>query len=160
MAIRKQNRLIIIGAISVGLISGIVGGYVSNRWFDETTTSSISSTGTVTKDSAALAEVIKQVSPSVVSITTSAQSAGSGIVLSSDGLIMTNKHVVEADQVDYSVVMSDGTIYKNAKILARDPYNDVAFIKVNAKNLKPAKLSDSSNYVVGQRVVAIGNALG
>jgi serine protease Do len=159
MAVSKQSKLIV-GAIVVSLISGIVGGYVANRWFDETTQSSISTGGVVTKDSVALAEVIKQTSPSVVSITTSDQSAGSGIVLSSDGLIMTNKHVVESDQVRYAIVTSDGTIYKDAEVLARDPYNDVAFIKVKARGLKPAKLSDRSDYVVGQRVVAIGNALG
>lgn len=155
-----MKKQLIIGAVVISLISGVVGGYVANRWFDESTQSTVTSGGTVTKDSLALAEVIKQVSPSVVSITTSDQSAGSGIVISSDGLIMTNKHVVESDRVSYAVVTSDGTIYKDAKVLARDPYNDVAFIKVAAKNLKPAKLSDNSNYVVGQRVVAIGNALG
>jgi len=146
--------------VIASFVSAIFGGYVSNRWFDETTKSTVTSSGTVTKDSVALADVIKEVSPSVVSITTSDQSAGSGIVLSSDGLVMTNKHVAESDRVEYSVVMSDGKIYKNAKVLARDPYNDVAFLKVDAKGLKPAKLSDSDHYVVGQRVVAIGNALG
>jgi serine protease Do len=160
MTVLKKNRILIVAAVAISLGSAVIGGYVSNRWFDESTTSTVSSAGTVTKDSLALAEVIKQVSPSVVSITTSTQAAGSGIVLSSDGLIMTNKHVVDSDQVSYAVVTSDGTTYKDAKVLARDPYNDVAFIKVTAKNLKPAKLSDSSNYVVGQRVVAIGNALG
>lgn len=157
-----RNLIIKIALIAglVGLAGGAIGAYAVIKLPDETSKSTISSAGTVTKDSLALAEVIKQVSPSVVSITTSAQSAGSGIVLSSDGLIMTNKHVVESDRVSYSVVTSDGTIYKDAKVLARDPYNDVAFIKVKASNLKPAKLSDSSNYIVGQRVVAIGNALG
>jgi len=160
MAVFKKTSAVIAGAVVISIVSGIIGGYVANRWFDETTQSTVTTGGTVTKDSLALAEVIKQVSPSVVSITTSTQSAGSGIVLSSDGLIMTNKHVVDSERVSYSVVMSDGTVYKDAKVLARDPYNDVAFVKVNANNLKPAKLSDSSNYVVGQRVVAIGNALG
>ncbi len=160
MKISGRTKQLIAAAIGISLLSGIIGGYVANRWFDETTQSTISTGGTVTKDSVALAEVIKQVSPSVVSITTSAQSAGSGIVLSSDGLIMTNKHVVESDRVSYAIVTSDGTTYKDAKVLARDPYNDVAFIKVKGSGLKPAKLSDSSNYVVGQRVVAIGNALG
>lgn len=160
MKLTKQHKVLLVGAVAISLVSAVIGGYVSNRWFDETTKSTITSAGTVTKDSQALAEVIKEVAPSVVSITTSNQSAGSGIVLSSDGLIMTNKHVVSDDGVVYSAVTSDGTIYKNAKVLARDPYNDVAFIKVDAKNLKPAKLSDSDTYVVGQRVVAIGNALG
>lgn len=156
----KNNKLLIVVVVIASFVSAIFGGYVSNRWFDETTKSTVTSSGTVTKDSVALADVIKEVSPSVVSITTSDQSAGSGIVLSSDGLVMTNKHVAESDRVEYSVVMSDGKIYKNAKVLARDPYNDVAFLKVDAKGLKPAKLSDSDHYVVGQRVVAIGNALG
>lgn len=160
MAISNRNKWIIAGAVALSLVSAIIGGYVSNNWFDETTKSTVTSSGTVTKDSVALADVIKEVSPSVVSITTSAQSAGSGIVLSSDGLILTNKHVVDSDKGSYSVVMSDGKTYKDAKVLARDPYNDVAFIKINAKGLKPAKLSDSDHYVVGQRVVAIGNALG
>lgn len=160
MALSTRAKYLIAGALIICLISGLAGGYITNRWFSQATRSTVISGGTVTKDSAALADVIKQVSPSVVSITTSNQSAGSGIVISSDGLIMTNKHVVESDQVSYSIVTSDGTIYKDAQVLARDPYNDVAFLKANAKNLKPAKLSDSSNYVVGQRVVAIGNALG
>ncbi len=163
MAVSNRNKWIIAGAVSLSLVSAVIGGYVSNNWFDETTKSTVTSAGTVTKDSIALADVIKEVSPSVVSITASSsqgQSAGSGIVLSSDGLILTNKHVVSADNVSYSVVMSDGKTYKDAKVLARDPYNDVAFIKIDAKGLKPAKLSDSDHYVVGQRVVAIGNALG
>jgi len=163
MSMPKKSRLLIVGVVAVSLVSALIGGYVSNRWFTQPTKSTVTSAGTVTKDSAALADVIKDVSPSVVSITASGsqgQSAGSGIVLSSDGLIMTNKHVAESDQVQYSVVMYDGKIYKNAKVLARDPYNDVAFLKVNAKGLKPAKLSTSDRYVVGQRVVAIGNALG
>ena len=135
MKMSKQRTFLIVGVVAVSLVSAIVGGYITHEWFGQTTKSSISSAGTVTKDSVALAEVIKEVSPSVVSITTSDQSAGSGIVLSSDGLIMTNKHVAESDEVSYSVVMSDGKIYKNAKVLARDPYNDVAFLKVDAKNL-------------------------
>jgi len=158
-----KTKVLIAGVVALSLVSAVIGGSISNRWFNETTKSTITSNGTVTKDSAALADVIKEVSPSVVSITASSsqgESAGSGIVLSSDGLIMTNKHVAESDQVSYSVVMSDGKIYKDAKVLARDPYNDVAFLKIDAKNLKPATLSDSDHYVVGQRVVAIGNALG
>ncbi len=72
-----MKKKLIIGAIAISLISGVVGGYVANRWFDPATQSTVGSGGTVTKDSLALAEVIKEVSPSVVSITTSDQSAGS-----------------------------------------------------------------------------------
>lgn len=147
----------------IGLLAGLAGGYVATRFGSSPTQSTVTSGGTVTKDSATVAEVIKQTSPSVVSITASSsqgQAAGSGIVLSSDGLIMTNKHVVEATNAAYAVITSDGKEYKDAQVLARDPYNDVAFVRVKATNLTPAKLSDSKSFVVGQRVVAIGNALG
>jgi S1-C subfamily serine protease len=160
MALSSKTKQLILGVVVLCVISGLIGGAVAYRWFNQPAQSVITSGATVTKDSVALAEVIKQVSPSVVSIIASNESAGSGIVLSSDGLIMTNKHVVENQRVAYSVVMSDGKEYQSARVIALDPYNDVAFIKIDAKGLKPAKLSDSTNYVVGQRVVAIGNALG
>jgi serine protease Do len=56
--------------------------------------------------------------------------------------------------------MSDNTEYKNAKVIATDPNNDIAFLKIEAKNLTPAELGDSDKVEVGQSVVAIGNALG
>lgn len=84
---------------------------------------------------------------------------GSGFIISSDGLILTNKHVVEEEDVDYTVVLSDGKKY-SAKVLARDPLNDVAVLKINAKNLPTLKLGDSDKIQVGQSVIAIGYALG
>lgn len=172
MALTKKTKYLIVGAVVISLMSGIVGGYVTNRWFDETTKSTVSTAGVVTKDSVTNAEVIKRVSPSVVSITSSStttnvfgqtstsQAAGTGMVISSDGLILTNKHVVSDSNASYAIVMSDGKTYKNARVLARDPYNDVAFVKVDAKDLKPVTFGDSSAIVVGQNVIAIGNALG
>lgn len=160
--------------LAIGLLGGIIGGLIVTRLpFNNATSKSTISTGNVaTKDSVTNAEVIKRVSPSVVSITangtatnvfgqtTATQAAGTGMIISSDGLIMTNKHVVSDTNAAYAVVTSDGKTYKGAKVLARDPYNDVAFIKVDAKNLKPVTFGDSSAIVVGQNVIAIGNALG
>lgn len=169
---QNKSRILLVAALIAGIVGGVIGGYAAGHWQTDSTKSTISSGGTVTKDSVAIADVIKKVSPSVVSITvqgtttnvfgqtTSTQAAGSGIVLSSDGLIMTNKHVADQVTANYSVITSNGTVYKNGKVLARDPYNDVAFIKVEARGLTPAKLSESTGVVVGQRVVAIGNALG
>lgn len=123
------------------------------------------------QESSAVVDVIKKASPSVVSIT-SKQNApgfffgqelggqGTGIIVSSDGLIMTNKHVVASQDATLSVITSDGKEYKDAKLVGRDPINDIAFIKINAKGLSPAELGDSSTAQVGQRVIAIGNALG
>jgi len=84
---------------------------------------------------------------------------GSGFVLSSDGLIVTNKHVIEDDQAEYTVVTNDGKEYL-AKVLAKDPVNDLAIIKIDAKDLVPLTLGDSSALQIGQIVIAIGNTLG
>ncbi|MEV7833881.1 trypsin-like peptidase domain-containing protein [Streptomyces subrutilus] len=103
--------------------------------------------------------VAEQVSPSVVRIDTSTgsgQGTGSGIVLTADGEIVTNNHVVDgASQVQ--VTTSDGKKY-SAKIVGTDPDKDLALIKVQgASGLKPAKLGDSGGLKVGDQVVAIGS---
>ncbi len=84
---------------------------------------------------------------------------GSGWVVRSDGLIVTNKHVVNDDQASYTVVMNDGKRY-DAKVLAKDPTNDVALVKIEAGNLPTLSLGDSDAVQIGQTVIAIGNALG
>ncbi len=85
--------------------------------------------------------------------------AGSGFFVSSDGLILTNKHVVSDDQASYSVVTNDGKSY-DAKVLARDPVNDLAILKIDITNALTLVLSDSSVVQLGQKVIAIGNSLG
>src|ERR1051325_2411594 len=67
---------------------------------------------------------------------------GSGFVVASDGLIVTNKHVVSDMQAQYTVLTNDGKKY-DAKVLARDPVQDLAVIKINATGLTPATLGDS-----------------
>ncbi len=84
---------------------------------------------------------------------------GTGFIVSSDGLILTNKHVVEDTQADYTVLTNDGQKY-TAKVLARDPAQDLAIIKINKNNLPTLTLGDSDKIEIGQSVVAIGNALG
>lgn len=85
--------------------------------------------------------------------------AGSGFLVSADGLILTNKHVVADEQASYTVVLSDGSKY-SAKVLARDPRDDLALVKIDIQNAPFLKLADSSNLQIGQKVVAIGNSLG
>ncbi len=92
------------------------------------------------------------------------QSIGSGFILSTDGMIVTNKHVVSDTSGKYQVITSDDKKYDVQKIY-RDPLNDVALIKIdptqnNEETLKPVVLGDSSHLQVGQFVVAIGTALG
>ena len=84
---------------------------------------------------------------------------GSGFIISTDGLILTNKHVVKEKDVDYTVILNDGEKYP-AKVLARDPIQDLAVIKIEKKNLSPVKLGDSDNLQSGQTAITIGYSLG
>ncbi len=83
---------------------------------------------------------------------------GSGVIVSSDGYIITNNHVV-ADAVDVEVILADRRQYKG-KVVATDPKTDVAVVKINATNLPVAAWGDSSTLAVGEFVLAIGNPLG
>ncbi len=84
--------------------------------------------------------------------------AGSGFIITDDGYIMTNNHVVgEADEID--VKLSDGRKFK-AKVIGTDPKSDVAVIKIDAKNLPFVPLGDSEKLEVGEWVLAIGNPFG
>jgi serine protease Do len=85
---------------------------------------------------------------------------GTGFVVSaSSGLILTNKHVVTDQAAEYTVITNDGEKYE-AEVLARDPFNDMAILKIQATNLPEIKLGDSDQIKLGQTVIAIGNALG
>lgn len=119
-----------------------------------------------------IADIVNQVSPSVVSIitestgtdwygrSTSSSAAGTGMIVTKDGYVLTNKHVVDGAK-KIQVVMHDGTIYSDVELVGTDPLNDVAFIKINnANNLQPVTLGDSKTLQSGQQVIAIGNALG
>lgn len=83
---------------------------------------------------------------------------GSGVIVSPDGYIVTNNHVV-ADAVDVEVILADRRQYKG-KVVATDPKTDVAVVKINATNLPTVPWADSSTLAVGEFVLAIGNPLG
>jgi S1-C subfamily serine protease len=84
---------------------------------------------------------------------------GSGFIISDDGLIITNKHVVDFMDAEYNVLTNDGKEYTVDKIY-RDSLNDLAILKINAKNLTPLPLGDSSKLQLGQTTIAIGTPLG
>jgi serine protease Do len=88
---------------------------------------------------------------------------GSGFIVSSDGLVLTNKHVVSDKEAEYTVLTNDGKKYP-AKVLALDPVQDLAVIKIeneaDAVIFPFVKLGDSDSLQIGQAVITIGNALG
>lgn len=86
---------------------------------------------------------------------------GSGFVVSNDGMIVTNRHVVEDETARYSVLLNDGTVYK-VDVLARDPQLDIAILKIAEpleNSLSYLTFGDSESLKLGQTVIAIGNAL-
>ncbi|MBT5338641.1 trypsin-like serine protease [Candidatus Falkowbacteria bacterium] len=83
---------------------------------------------------------------------------GTGFVIDSEGLILTNKHVVSDLEAEYSVIFNDGTKHE-ATVLGRDPVNDIAILKIEATDLPVVDLGDSDDLEIGQTVIAIGNAL-
>ncbi len=173
--------------ITLMLFSSVVAGFVGG-WFEARnlqrgpTVSSSQGSQVVLNESQLINQVAKNVSPSVVSIdvvsqavvqnslfglgqSAEQQSAGTGIIIS-DNVVMTNRHVVPAGSNNISITLSDGTILDNVEIIGRtsesDPL-DVAFLRIKdtkGKKLTVAKLGDSSKLQLGDKVVAIGNALG
>lgn len=86
-------------------------------------------------------------------------SSGTGFIVSSDGLVLTNKHVVSTEGAEFTVVMNNEEKYP-AVVLAIDPVQDFAVLKIEKKDLPVLELGDSDSIQTGQTVVAIGNALG
>ena len=142
---------------------------------DATRTISDNSQTIVAQQGEVIATVFRKVSPSTVAITTESvdvssrgrftdqisQGAGSGIILSKDGYVLTNKHVVPEGVDKVTVITDDGKEYTNVRVIGRDPSNDLAFVKIDGvDNLTPASIGDSNPVEPGQQVVAIGNALG
>jgi S1-C subfamily serine protease len=84
---------------------------------------------------------------------------GSGCIVDKDGLILTNKHVIDDIAAEYTVILNDGRRF-TAKILTRDPINDIAILKIDTEKLPFLKLGDTRSLELGQGVIAIGNALG
>ncbi|MDS1115900.1 trypsin-like peptidase domain-containing protein [Gordonia westfalica] len=168
------------GALVVALVAGGAGGAIGYTLADGSDGSSSStSTGPLGGDPKAngnttpveapagsVQEVAARVLPSVVSIEVASGGAlgsGSGVVLSEDGVIMTNNHVVSAGgnatAAKVAVNFSDGS-RSQARVLGADPISDIAVIKVDRNDLTPITVGNSNNLAVGQDVIAVGSPLG
>lgn len=87
------------------------------------------------------------------------ENIGTGFIISQDGLIVTNKHVVSDIEAKYKIITQDDKTYEVQKIY-RDPVNDLAILEIDASGLKPVEMGNSDELKVGQFVIAIGTALG
>lgn len=181
--------VVIVLSLGFGFLGGWLGAsrHDSGSIFANATSSNEKKI--VTSESELINKIAKTVGPSVVSVdvisqqpnnsnnfydffgfgggqSQSIEDAGTGIIISSDGLILTNRHVVPAGATSVSVTLSDGTQLDNVQVLGRTSDSDsldVAFLKVTdtkGHKLTPAVIGDSSTVQVGDNVVAIGNALG
>jgi serine protease Do len=177
-------------SIGIVILFAVTGGAIADRLFgieplDKFIPRSQSSQGVnqrILTEESVVVDVAEKVSPSVVTVSVETpqrrvlefspfggfssrveggedQDIGTGFVVSSDGLIVTNKHVVSDTQSKYKVITKDDKEYEVTQI-SRDPSNDIAVLKIDADDLKPVELGDSSNLKVGQFVIAIGTALG
>jgi serine protease Do len=167
----KNGRTLIVLILLAGIVGGAIGSYGYITYFARSIP--VSRKQILVQESSAVIDVASKVSPSVVSITSQAvtrgffgstqelQGAGTGMILTTDGLILTNRHVVDDATATYTVILSNGKSYP-AKVVSRDanPSSDVAFVRITATGLTPVALADSGGVQVGQKVVAIGNALG
>jgi serine protease Do len=157
----------------VVLVIGVLGGAAGSYSFIHYFASSIptSKQQLIVQESSAVVDVAGKVSPSVVSITTqvvqqgifgfgqqTGVAAGTGMILTSDGLILTNNHVI-AGATSVTVFTNDGKQYVGT-VVATNSTSDYAFVRIKASGLKPVTLGDSSTVQVGEGVIAIGNALG
>ncbi len=131
------------------------------------------------EEESATIDAAKKVAPAVVSVTFTKdvnvtnpfdfwgqgsdiiqqKGGGSGFIITADGLIATNKHVVSDSNAKYTVITNDGKTY-DAKVVAQDPTLDLAVMKIEASGLPVVEIGSSDALQVGQKVLAIGNALG
>lgn len=176
---------LLIATLSTGFVGGVIGSRVDVNDLNTSESSTISTSADqqiVLNESQLISDIAKQVGQSVVSVnvtTTSQQldffgysspieqeGAGTGIILSEDGYIVTNRHVVPEGTSEISVTLSDGTTLDDVEVVGRTSSGDsldVAFLKIGDKKdktLVPASIGDSGQVNVGDKVVAIGNALG
>ncbi len=180
---RARNGVawLLVLSILLGAAAGFGGGWAAGKMGTHTALGDQAGESTVTKvektveylsgeEGLSMVELAEKISPAVVAInteytvenywmqTTTATGAGSGVIISADGTVITNNHVIE-NANSIKVTLSDGTEY-DATLVATDEQSDIAVLKMDATDLPFAEVGDSDQLVVGQSVVAVGNPLG
>lgn len=176
-ALIRQTLIVIVASLVFGFVSGYLGAKLHNHYNPQanTTNQALEIREKIISESEHIASLAESVGASVVSIRTQIQAditiqgdlgrigSGTGIIISSNGYIVTNRHVIGDGFPNLEVELADGTIHRDVTIVGRDPRPsmDVAFIKINdVSSLTPAQIGDSDSVQVGDHVIAIGNVLG
>lgn len=171
--------------VVISASAGFLGGWIGSRQQNDSQTTIQKQQVVLENQGQLISNIANNVGQSVVSINSTqtsdssslnglfgmsqpqqSESAGTGIILTSSGLIITNRHVVPSGSTNVSVTLSDGTTFNDVHIIGRTSTSnslDIAFLQIqnaNGKKLVPAQIGSSSKMVVGDSVVAIGNALG
>ena len=176
---RHGSKRLAYGALALVLVAGVSfgGGFAGFYLADKTSSArvvyqSVPSGGNATNTSATnsdgLVNVVSSITPSVVQITTEqmvttsfwggqqvVSGAGSGVIYTADGYIITNAHVISGAQ-QITVQLGDGTTYP-ATVVGSDTQSDIAVVKIDATGLTPAVLGDSDQVAIGQTAIAVGN---
>lgn len=161
---KSQNLNLLFIAVIAGVIGGILGSNASIGWIPYRA-NLVSSNSAIERKPDSVAGIAQRVLPSVVSIATESDSGagtGSGFIIDSGGMILTNNHVVDDVALyggEITVTLNNGQSYEGT-IIGRDAPYDLAVIKIAANNLPALQFGDSEKVAVGDSVIAIGSPLG
>lgn len=183
---QESGKTKLFQTLFIGLIVGVIGfggGWLGARSYQNEQVEQDAQRIVLDNQGDLISAIAEEVGQSVVSVNVTSvsgqgltpfgftqgvesQSAGTGIILNKEGLVVTNRHVVPVAATAVDLVLSDGTVFEDVEVVGRtaqtDPL-DVAFLQIKdlkGKKLQPATLADSSETKVGESVIAIGNALG
>jgi len=183
--ISRGQALLLVAVLIIGVGGGFIGGWLESSGYSGKvlTASTSNQIKTVSSNNQLITNIVHNLEPSVVSVdavtnTESSnnifgltqpvqdESEGTGIIISSNGLVLTNRHVVPAGTTSVSITLNNGTRLNDVSVVGRTSPSDsldIAILKINnaqGQTLTPAVIGNSSNVQVGDEVVAIGNALG
>jgi serine protease Do len=157
----KQTTFTLALGLAVGAGFGLTAGTVTRdaikpAWAQEYTT--VAQSTPLGAEEANVVRIARQVSPAVVSVSQREGGSGSGVIVRSDGVILTNAHVVGMSRT-VRVGLADGRRVEG-RVVGRDPSLDVAVVRIDEPNTPVAPIGDSDSLEVGQTAIAIGNPLG